>query len=84
LSIPNTESVDFELADNLLVKLQAISDETRINLVIGTICREGNSILNRAVVFSPGTPMASYDKRALWGWDREKANPSSFLLSRIV
>ena len=63
LSIPNTDSVDFELVDNLLVKLQTISNETGIGLVIGTICSEGNSIFNRAVIFRPGTPMTSYDKQ---------------------
>lgn len=71
LSTPNTDSVDFKLVDVLLGQLQAIADETGICLVIGTIYREGNSIFNRAVVFRPGTPMASYDKRALWGWDVE-------------
>jgi predicted amidohydrolase len=70
LSIPNTDSVDFKLVDNLLGELQTISDETEMSLVVGTICREGNSIFNKAVVFRPGMPMASYDKRALWGWDR--------------
>lgn len=71
LSIPNTDSVDFKLVDNLLGELQTISDETGISFVVGTICREGNSIFNRAVVFRPGTSMASYDKRALWGWDEK-------------
>lgn len=71
LSIPNTDSIDFELVHELLGRLQAISDKTMVSFVIGTICREGEYIFNRAVVFRPGMPMASYDKRALWGWDKE-------------
>lgn len=88
LSLPSPDSVDFKLVDHLLGELQAISDDTEMSFVIGTIYKEGNSILNRAVVFRPGMPMASYDKRALWGWDREnfvKGNdPGVFKINGIT
>jgi len=87
-SIANNDSIDFKLVDTLLGELQTVSDETKMSLVIGTIFKEGNCVFNRAVVFRPGMPMASYDKRALWGWDEENFakgnNPGVFKINGIT
>ena len=41
------------------------------------IAKEGNRIFNRAVFFAPDGERGIYDKRALWGWDRENFVPGT-------
>ena len=66
----NSSCVDFELVQIMCEKLQSIADENDISFIIGTIFKE-KEIYNRAILFRPDRQIMFYDKRALWGWDRE-------------
>lgn len=69
-NIPNSSCVDFDLVQMLCKKLQSIANENDISFVIGTIFKE-NEIYNRAMLFRPKRQIEFYDKRALWGWDKD-------------
>ena len=68
--IKSSSEVRFDLVEDCCKKLQELSDETGIALLVGTIYR-ADQIYNRAILFQPNQPVWFYDKRALWGWDRE-------------
>ena len=68
--IPTSSCVDFALVRAMREKLQSFADENDISFVVGTVFRE-REIYDRALLFRPGRETYSYDKRALWGWDRE-------------
>lgn len=46
-------------------------------LLTGTIIRRDASFYNAALFFAPDGSVTEYDKRALWGWDRENFTPGS-------
>lgn len=68
--IPRSSDVDFTLAESRCSELQKLSDENDISFIIGTICKD-TGIRNRAILFRPGKPPEFYDKKALWGWDKD-------------
>lgn len=68
--IPDSTCIDFEIVDDICHKLQMLSDEKEISFIVGTIYRD-EKIYNRAILFQPYKNCQFYDKRALWGWDRD-------------
>ena len=68
--IPDSTCIDFEIVDDICHKLQMLSDEKEISFIVGTIYRD-EKIYNRAILFQPYKNYQFYDKRALWGWDRD-------------
>lgn len=68
--ITSSSEVDFDLVESLCDRLQDVADTKKISFVVGTIYKDTN-IYNRAILFQPGKDRFSYDKRALWGWDKE-------------
>lgn len=75
--IPNSSVVDFEMVDNVCANLQTLSDEQDISFIVGTIYKENDQIFNRAILFQPKEQQGIYDKRALWGWDKENFIPGN-------
>lgn len=69
--ISNSSIVNFELVGKICANLQVLSDEQNISFIIGTIYRHKGQIFNRAILFQPKQQQSVYDKRALWGWDKE-------------
>ena len=69
-NIPDSSCVDFDLVQIMCEKLQSIANENDISIIIGTIFKE-NEIYNRAMLFRPDSQIEFYDKRALWGWDKD-------------
>lgn len=67
----SSSEVDFFKAEECCDKLQSLCDETDVAFVLGTIAKEDGKIYNRAVFFRPESDLVTYDKRALWGWDRD-------------
>lgn len=61
---------DFKLVDDICYKLQMLADEKEISFIVGTIYMD-EKIYNRAILFQPYKNCQFYDKRALWGWDRD-------------
>lgn len=69
-NITNSSCVDFKLVYDMCDKLQTIADENNISFIVGTIYKE-EEIYNRAMLFQPNSRIKFYDKRALWGWDKD-------------
>ena len=69
-NITNSSCVDFNLVHIMCEKLQSIANENNISFIIGTIFKE-KEIYNRAMLFQPNSQIKFYDKRALWGWDKD-------------
>ena len=75
MDMPSVSQVDFTLAGECCERLQDLCGETKTAAVVGMIAKEGDRIFNRAVFFAPDGECGIYDKRALWGWDRENFAP---------
>ena len=69
--LPSSSDVDFNLVESCCEELQKICDETSVAFVVGTIALDEGKIYNRAIFLRPYTACEVYDKRALWGWDRD-------------
>lgn len=64
--------IDFEAAEKYCVQVQALAVKYCMYIALGCAVRRGGRIFNSVRVFSPaGGELPAYDKRALWGWDRE-------------
>lgn len=74
--IQSSLDVDFDLVEFKCSELQKLSDENDISFIIGSICRD-NGIRNRAILFRPGKAREFYDKKALWGWDKDNFIPGN-------
>lgn len=68
--IENSSCVDFELVNTICSKLQMLADEKEISIILGTIYKD-DAIYNRVILFQPNKKKQFYDKRALWGWDKD-------------
>lgn len=73
--IPRADLVNFDLVKETCSKIQILSNELRISVLVGTVCKDNGQIYNRAVLFRPEMETSHYDKRALWGWDRDNFTP---------
>lgn len=62
--------VNFELVDTICNKLQELADEKEVSFIVGTIIKD-KEIYNRAILFQPKKKKQIYNKRALWGWDKD-------------
>ena len=77
MDMPSVSQLDFTLAGECCERLQDLCGETKTAAVVGMIAKEGDRIFNRAVFFAPNGEGGIYDKRALWGWDRENFAPGN-------
>ena len=75
-NISNASCVDFNLVQIMCDKLQSIANKNDISFIIGTIFKE-KEIYNRAMLFQPNSQIEFYDKRALWGWDKDNFTKGS-------
>ena len=75
--IAKAADVCFEKIDWACCELQKLSDSIHISIIVGTVFKEEGRILNRALIFSPNLPVRKYDKRALWGWDKDNFVPGN-------
>ena len=75
-NIANSSCIDFNLVHEMCDKLQIIADENKICFIVGTVYKE-KEIYNRAMLFQPGGQFKFYDKRALWGWDKDNFTQGS-------
>ncbi len=71
--VKSAAAVDFLALDGSFRKLQRLSDENDMCLLVGSVTKYGDSYLNSAVLFQPGGRAGeeTYNKRALWGWDMD-------------
>lgn len=69
--IQSSSDVDFDLLSRMLQKIQALSTQYSMYILLGSITQRGADYYNSALLFEPDGRMQRYDKRALWGWDRD-------------
>ena len=69
--IEKAADVDFEKLDVAYNELQELSDGNKMCIIVGTITKEDNDFFNCAAVFRPKEEIFFYEKRALWGWDKD-------------
>lgn len=77
--IPSSSRVDFAMIEECCLRLKRICDETGVAIILGMIARDDEGIYNRAAFFAPGEECKMYDKRALWGWDKDNFTPGKKL-----
>ncbi len=75
--IPGPSDMDMRAAAEAADALQETADRAGIHILAGMVVQSGSGYCNRACLFSPGKPVQWYDKRALWGWDRENFIPGT-------
>jgi predicted amidohydrolase len=72
VEIPAISFVDRSALEEALDRLQVLATERALNVVVGAACWVDSRWRNSLVVLGPGKGRAfRYDKRALWGWDRD-------------
>ena len=69
--IENSSVVDFGILENAYEKLQKMAIDNDMYIIVGTITREDDKYYNTAIVFKPDEQKVIYNKRALWGWDKD-------------
>ncbi len=69
--IENSASIQFDELLSAYERLQNLTNEKEIFLIVGTITKEDDIYYNSAVIFMPYKEKQIYHKRALWGWDRD-------------
>ena len=70
------ESVTEERCAAGLQAVSALAREFGVCILIGAVLYDGGRRYNSALVFNEaGDEICRYDKRALWGWDRENFAP---------
>lgn len=74
---PSSAAVDDYLVGSLLQDLQKLTSANGLSILVGAIVREKGRYYNRAVLLSPDGKVRWYDKRALWGWDRDNFAPGT-------
>ena len=77
LALPAPADIDEVRRDEALAALQESAVQNRIYIIAGIVIRRGSSFYNAALSFSPDGTVSEYDKRALWGWDREHFVPGT-------
>lgn len=69
--IGNTSDIDFSMVNEACNRLQKQANELGISFLLGTAFKENACVYNRVLLFQPKKMQVVYDKRALWGWDRD-------------
>ena len=66
------DKLNEKIITEALEEVSTIAAKNQINVLLGTVLFENERRYNSALVFSPnGQLIARYDKKALWGWDRD-------------
>ncbi len=67
----SSSDVNFEKLNIIFDKLQQLSNLYNMFIFVGTISKVSKAFYNTAMIFSPFKGRQSYNKRALWGWDKD-------------
>ncbi len=65
------KSIDFYLVNECIKKLEKLSRDLNIYLVLGTVKQHEKGYLNSILFITPEGDIKSYNKRALWGYDKD-------------
>lgn len=68
----NADEIDFEKTDACLSEIKKLAIEYKINIAVGAVTKKSGEVYNSLNIFTKnGDTLPAYDKRALWGWDRD-------------
>ena len=74
----SSSQVDMQALEACFAKLQQLSAQYGIYLLVGSVTRKHGEYHNSAILFSPNQRECElYHKRALWGWDRDNFSDGS-------
>lgn len=73
--IERSAAVDFESVSACCDELDRLSTACGMYIITGSITKENEKYYNSAIVFAPSGQRQVYNKRALWGWDRDNFCP---------
>ena len=73
--IRSSSDADSAQLKQVYQRIRALSEKYAMNVILGTITGEENARYNSALVFHADGRIESYEKRALWGWDRDNFLP---------
>ncbi len=76
-NVDNPLNVNFDELDDAYFLLQRLCDTYEMNVIVGTITKINHAFYNSAVLFSPHKERIIYNKKALWGWDRDNFSVGS-------
>lgn len=66
------DDIDFTAVDNDLGEIARLAAASHMYIAVGSVTRRNGATYNSILTFTPeGEMLAPYDKRALWGWDRD-------------
>ena len=72
VEVDEIEKIDFRANDACIRDVKAIAKESDMFIALGSVRESSGSYYNSIVLFGPDVEiLGTYDKRALWGWDRE-------------
>lgn len=75
--IASSSLVDFEQVTLCCDELDKLAKVHQMYIVIGAIMKENDNYYNSAIVFTPNQKRYVYQKRGLWGWDRDNFCPGN-------
>lgn len=77
--IKNSSLVDFDQLDSYCNELDLLAETFGMYIIVGAVTKNNDNCYNSAVIFSPERDPHCYNKRALWGWDKENFCPGDQL-----
>lgn len=75
IEIESIKNIDFNIVSECTKKLEKLSSQLKLYIALGTIRPVGDKYLNSMILISPNNDHQSYDKRALWGYDKNNFIP---------
>jgi len=77
---PNASDIDFEFLEAKLQNICNLAKKHNMHIALGSIRKENNKHFNTMhIINSNGSIMGNYDKRALWGYDKDNFESGSDL-----
>ena len=75
IEIDSISAIDFEAQNRAIDRLRGECDRRNTHLLVGMVRAVNAAHRNSMALLSPGLGPRYYDKRALWGWDKENFAP---------
>ncbi len=69
--IEKSSDADFNKISLYQEQFSSLAEKYNMYIVVGSIRQQKNNIYNSAIVFSTDYNTIIYNKRALWGWDKD-------------
>ncbi len=71
LNFESSAVVNFVNLECAYEELLNLANANNMYLIVGTITKDKNNYYNSAILFTPNYEKVIYNKRALWGWDKD-------------